>query len=131
MKSTEEILEDIFTEGKTTYKFTILKKYSIEIRNITSKDFLEIDEALKDNTSTKIGLAQNYLLERISRIILSIKDKTFKTPEDCKTFLLSMSSTLSDKILEEHKKFEKQIKKALEIEEVEDAFFDKDASQQK
>lgn len=128
MKTSEQILEDIFDYGKSLHEFNIGKKCIIKIRNITTEDFMSMDNALKDNTMTQLGLSQTYILERISRVIVEINSNKFATVEACQAYLKKMPSSFSDKILAEHKKFENAIKKAMELEEIEEAFFDKGTS---
>lgn len=131
MKSTEQILEDIFDNGSTAYEFKIGKKFKIKIRNITSADYLAIDAVLNDTKRTAIGYAQEFIIERIARVVVSINGKIFTDLAECKKFLLSRPSSLTNKILEEHKKFEQKIKEALELDEIEENFFEKDVSQEK
>ena len=131
MKSTEQILEEIFDTGQTHHEFEIGKKFKIKIRNITSEDYLKIDSILNNTKKTAVGYAQEFIVERVTRIVESINGVEFESPEVCKTFLLSRPSSLTNKILEEHKKFEQKIKEALELEEIEDSFFGKGASQEK
>lgn len=131
MKAVSQILEEIFDTGQTTYEFKILNKYPIKIRNITSEDYMQIEAILNSTKKTAIGYAQEFIIERVSRIVLKISNKDFESVDECKNFLLKRPSSFTNKILEEHKKFEKAIKEALEVEEIEDNFFDKGASQEK
>lgn len=133
MKSTEQILEEIFDTGSTVHEFTIgkTKPFHIKIRNITSEDYLKIDAILNETKKTAVGYAQEFIVERVTRVVEEINGIKFANYEDCKKFLLSRPSTLTNKILEEHKKFENKIKEALELEEIEDNFFVKGASPEK
>lgn len=130
MKEINAILEEVFDSGTATYEFKI-GKYPIKIRNITSDDYLKIDEVLADTKRSTLGYSHEFLLERISHILLKSNNKVFGSPKEAKEYLSSKSIVFTNKILSEHKKFEAQIKKALEIDEVDDNFFDKDASQTK
>jgi hypothetical protein len=131
MKPIEKILEEIFDTGETTYEFKILDKYAITVRNITSEDYMQIEAILSNKKKTAIGYAQEFILERVARVVQKVENKTFSNVDDCKAFLLKMPASFTNKILEEHKKFEKQIKTALQVEEIEDNFFDKGALQEK
>lgn len=129
MKTTSEILEEIFDSGYVTNEIKI-GKYVIVIRNITAVDYMEMDTAFKDNNMTKVGFSHLYIIERVSRIIVSINNKKFETVDECKEFLKKWPSKIVDKLLEEHKALEEAIQKAITPEEVDDHFFDKGDSPQ-
>jgi len=131
MKAVDKILEEIFDTGETSYEFKILDKYTITVRNITSEDYMEIEAILSKDKKTAIGYAQEFILERVSHIIKKVGNKEFDNAATCKAYLLKMPASFTNKVLEEHKKFEKQIKVALQVEEIEDNFFDKGALQEK
>lgn len=125
MKDSTEILEELFDKGITTHDFKIANKYHISIKNISSQDYVSIDENLSKIKKTVIGYTQEYILERISKVLVKINDTLFISSEDAKNYLLAQSASFSNKILTEHKKFEEAIKKALELDEIEENFFDR------
>ena len=86
MKSTEQILEEIFDTGSTSYEFTIGKKFKIKIRNITSEDYLKIDSVLNETKKTAVGYAQEFVVERVSRVVDEINGTAFEDSEKCKEY---------------------------------------------
>lgn len=126
MDENTRILEELFDTGYATREVTLIaNKLSAKLRSIAASSQLEIDSEMgKDRTknSPAAYVIHSYSLKLLSKTIISYGDKTFKSSDEAYSFLENLTSSIIDKLVKAQNKLEKDIRKSLELESVEDAF---------
>jgi len=126
--SSESILEEMFEKGYATKEIEVLPgKLNATIKTISAGDQLSLEKDMQKEDSTSYAyIVHSYSIKLISKIIISYGEKKFENCADCFEFLMSdnISSIILNKIIKEHQKFEQEIIKVLNIEEVQKTFFD-------
>lgn len=129
-----EILEQLFDNGFVTTTIELIpNKLKVTLRSLSVEDYLAIDKAMLELKGSRPYVLQSFAIEKLSRGLRSYKSKNFSNAEEAKEFLTSsnMSSFLLEKLVKEQTSFETKIQKALDIKEVEQAFFVKGDLQEK
>jgi hypothetical protein len=129
-----EILEQIFDQNFAVLHVELIKdKLFADIRSLSVEDYFEIDKAMTGFKGTELKLTQQFAIEKLSRSLMSYKDTKFENAEQAREFLTKsqLSASLIDKLLKAQHKFEKDVKEALEVDSVEEAFFVPGDSQEK
>ncbi len=129
----EYVLEQLFDYGNVEYIVELIpNKLYVTIRTLTPDDYKKLDNkmmSLEGDKVTKLQYWQQYILERLSMALLRYKDKEFKTSEEAKEFLNTLSSIVVDKLYQELIQLEKKVKEFIGYEEVDKNFFQGGVSQ--
>ena len=131
------ILEQIFDNGYATTTFDLIPdKLSVTIKNLSGEDYIKMDDLMIDQKGSKVKIFQLYGIHKLGFALLKYKNKTFaidneKREEEAFKLLSKLASPLVDKMLKEQLAFEKEVKTALQMDEVDESFFDGAVSQQK
>ena len=122
-----DILEQLFEKGFATKEIEILPgKLSAVIRTISASDQLSLEKEMQKEDSVSYAyIVHSYSIKLLSKIVIKYGEKEFSDSKSCFEFLMSdnISSIILNKIIKEHQKFEQEIIKVLNIEEVQKTFF--------
>lgn len=121
----ERILDELFEHGYATIEEEIIPgRLKATLRTIGAQAQLALEqEAGKLEGSTSFVI-HSYSKILLSKTLVSYGDQSFATFEEASEFLDGdISSTLIDKMVKIQNYFERQVRKATDIEAIEDHFF--------
>lgn len=124
------ILEQLFEKDFATKEVELIpNKLTIKVRNIDFKGQSELEETLKelrDKELTKRQFLQAYTINQLAHTLVSWGTEVHNNPMDWINFLTGKSVALIDKAIQEQQKFEKQVRKAVNVEEIKKPFSPED-----
>jgi len=128
----EKILLQLFSGNEATEDFDVLPgKVSATISNLNAKDQLDIESEMSATDGSNAYILHLYSLKLLSKTLKAYNGQKFTTSKECEHFLEKLPSMVLDKLVKIQNGFEKQIRKALDLESIEDTFFDNEAVPEK
>lgn len=126
-----EILKQMFDKDYVEKEIDLGSKDlpRIVICTISYKLQMELEDYLKDLADTDIAkrkFLQQYAHALLSYTLVQWGSMKDATPEEWQKFLESKSVAVLDKIVKEQHKLEKEVREALNLEDIEETFFPKD-----
>ena len=125
------VLEEIFDKGYATHTFDLVPdKLTVTIKSLAGDDFIGIDDLMMDQKGSKLKIYQLYGLYKLAYALVKYKNLTFTVdplnkPTEAFNFLSKLAAPLVDKMLKEQVTFEKDVRAALKMDEVDESFFEK------
>ncbi len=117
-----DLLEQLVFNGTAEKEFEILDgKVKFKLKTLTGKDQMEVESVMKsDENNSPAYVVHKYSLEMLSRSLVSYGDADFsdKNTEDIIKFLLTLSTSILDAMLEIHNNFLKECKKIVSPENI-------------
>lgn len=123
--SKTSLLDELFEKDYASREIELSKTLpKIIIKTVSFEDQIALEEAIKELKGiTNREFIQKYAFELLSRTIVSWGKEKRPSSEDWKDFLKSKPIALLDKLIKEQEALEKDVKKLLGIEHVEEQFF--------
>ena len=126
----EEILKQLFDNDRVVTTVDLGKgSPKVELGTISYEQQLELEAyltSLKDEDLSGRAVLQKYALKMLSFSITSWGKTKFDHPDQWEMFLQEKPSILIDKLVSEHQKFDKKVREALTLEDIEETFFPKE-----
>lgn len=126
MTETTRILEEIFDKGYATKTIDIIEgKIKATISTLSAKDQLEIEEYMnKDRVKNNPAayVVHLYSLKLLSKTLKSYGNKTFANSDEAYEFLGNLVGSIVDKLTKAQNALEKDVRKALNSETIEENF---------
>lgn len=126
MDETARILEELFDNGYATREVDVLEgKLKAKVRSLSAKAQLEIEASMgKDTTKTTPAayVIHTYSLKLLSKTLISYGTKIFDDPAETVVFLENLTNSIIDKLVKAQNTLEKDIRKALKMENIEANF---------
>lgn len=120
------ILEQLFEKDYAVKAVEIFPgKLTVKFRNIGFKSQSLLEETLKelrDAELTKRQFLQAYTINQLSHTIVSWGTNSFNDPYDWVQFLSEKSVAVLDKAIQEQQNFEKEVREAVNVEEIKKSF---------
>jgi len=126
MTETARILEEIFDKGFATKEVEVIEgKLKAVISTLAAKDQLEIEEfmnrdKIKNNPAAYV--IHLYSIKLLSKTIVSYGDKKFKDANEAYDFLGGLANAIVDKLVKAQNALEKDVRKALNSETIDENF---------
>jgi len=126
MDETARILEELFDKGYATRKVPVLgDKLFSTVRSLSGKDQLIIEadmgkDKLKNTPAAYV--IHSYSLKLLSKTVINYGEKEFKDSDDALKYLENLSNSIIDKLVKAQNSLEKDVRKSLELENVEENF---------
>lgn len=119
----DQYLTDYLEKNYATFEFDLIEGRGpkVKIRTISVEQQMEVEDAMKDVDDKAIVnfKLHTYQVLILSKSLLSIGDKNFKTPEDALIYLKDKGSAFTDRLLNVQSEFEKFFKNQLNPEDIE------------
>jgi len=133
MEETQRILEELFDTGYATREIEVIEdKLKVKVRSLAAKDQLDIEKGIPDPKSSSAAfIIHSYSLKLLSKTIISYGDKKFETQLDAYSFLENITNSIIDKLTKAQNELEKDIRKALALDSIEENFSETGPSQEK
>lgn len=135
MEEITRILEELFDKGYATREIEVLEgKLKAVVRSLSAKDQLEIEETMgRDKTKNNPAafVIHTYSMKLLSKTLLSYGSKEFKDSKETYKFLENLTNAIIDKLVKSQNALEKDIRKAIQLENVEANFSVPGPSQEK
>lgn len=126
MDENTRILEELFDTGYATREIPLIaNKLTVKLRSLSASAQLEIEAEMgKDRTknSPAAYIIHSYSLKLLSKTLVSYGNKIFKSSDEAYSFLENLTNSIIDKLVKAQNKLEKDVRKSLELESVEEAF---------
>jgi len=126
MDETARILEELFDHGYATREIDVLDgKLKAKVRSLSARDQLEIEATMgKDTTKNNPAayVIHSYSLKLLSKTLISYGNNNFKNSNEAYAYLENLTNSIIDKLVKVQNALEKDIRKALEMENVEKNF---------
>jgi len=126
MNETARILEELFDKGYATREIPLIgDKLKAKVKSLAGKDQLDIESDMgKDRTKNNPAayVIHNYGLRLLGKTVTHYGDREFKDSIEAVEFLKTLTSSLLDKLVKAQNKLEKDVRKALDMENVEANF---------
>lgn len=120
------ILEQLFEKEFAVKDIELLPgKLTIKVRNMGFTEQSELEETLKelrDKELTNRQFLQAYAINQLAYTVVKWGTKTFDTPNEWVMFLSKMSVAVIDKAIQEQQKFEKEVREAVNVEDIKKPF---------
>lgn len=124
-----EILEQLFDKDRVETTVILFKnksgEFKVKFKTLSGQDYLDIEQFVENIKGTKMYIMQKYGIEKLKRCIIRYKGSKVETIEQAEEIISKLSAHMLDKILQEHNKFEKEVRNAIGVEEIEKNFFNK------
>lgn len=121
-----KILQELFDNDFATKEIEIIPgKLSVKVRNIgfdAQADLEKLIKQMKDQDMTTRQFVQFHAKSTLARTLLSWGDTKFDTWDQWEEFLQNKSVSVIDKVIIGQQKFEKEVRKALDLDNVEETF---------
>jgi len=120
----EKMLDELLEKGTVTRHITVMQgKLTATLVSITTGDELEAEYLTKASDSISAHQLHTYSVKILARALKEVKHggKTtkFENAEDAETYIKSKPPVLLNALLTEQSKFEKDIRAALSVEQLE------------
>ena len=120
-----KILDDIFANGKTTKTIEVLPgKLKAVIRNLSAEGLMELDELIANLKGTPTQVLHQYSLALLARTVPKYNQTTFDSTESAYAYLKVLPGSVVDKIVKEQNYFERQVREAIQLDNLENHFFE-------
>jgi DNA mismatch repair ATPase MutS len=123
----EAILEQLFEDGYASKEIELIpNKLSAIIKNLSSIDQISIEKEMCEVKGSGPFIIHTYGLKLISATLVKYGANEFKSREEAAAFInrTGLSSVLVDKIVKLQNMFEKEVREALNMDEIDKVFFD-------
>lgn len=130
----ENILEQIFDSGFASTEIELIPgKLKAKFKTLTGEDLLALSNHMNDVKGSQMLVLQQYSVYKLTFALTQYKsqDLTKLIFEERYSIVSALSSSIIDKLLQEHTKFEKFVNECLKLEEIEDHFFGMGGSPEK
>jgi len=116
------ILEQLFEKDYAVKEFELIPgKLTVKVRNIGFRAQSELEETLKNLRDEELSnrqFLQAYSINQLAHTIVSWGTTKYDNAYDWVNFLQEKSVASIDKALQEQQKFEKQVREAINIEDI-------------
>lgn len=118
------ILDQLFEKG-TVYRDIVIipKKITAKITSLTTGDQLLLEKRTADVSGSTAYVLHVYTLEVLAYTVKGYGDREFDNNEDARAFLESLPGQITDKLIKAQNYLERQIRKAVGTDEIEQHFF--------
>lgn len=123
----EAILEQLFEDGFASKEIELIpNKLTATIKNLSSLDQIEIEKEMSQIKGSGPFIVHTYGLKLISATLIKYGANEFKDRDEAAAFInkTGLSSVLIDKIVKLQNMFEKEVREALKMDEIDKVFFD-------
>lgn len=127
-KNVEDILMQLFEDGyATTIVDLVPGKVEVVIKNLSVNDQLDIEKEMETIKGSGAYIIHIYGMKLLSATMLKYGKIEFKTREEATSFFekSNISSILVDKLVKAQNVFEKEVRKALNMDDIDKVFFDR------
>jgi len=128
MDENVKILEELFDKGYATRNVELIKgKFKAKIKSLVAKDQLDIEGNMtkdKARNNSAAYIIHSYSLKLLSKTLISYGDTVFETPDMAYSFLENLTNSIIDKLVKAQNGLEKDIRKALELDSIEQNFLE-------
>ena len=120
----QDILDQIFETGTVITEVELIAgKLYATVSSLGSEDQLKLERDIPGENSGSWYVIHKYSRDILKYTLKKYGDKTFSTPEEAENFLKPLSGSILDKLIKEQNALEKELRRALKLEKVEEHFF--------
>lgn len=120
------ILEQLFEKDFAVKEIELIPgKLTLKVRNMGFSEQSELEETLKelrDQDLTNRQFLQAYAINQLAYTLVNWGTSKFNNPHDWVQFLSKKSVAVIDKAIQEQQKFEKEVRKAINVDDIKKPF---------
>lgn len=117
-----DILDQIFEKGHAIKELTLLDgRLKLKMKNLETQDQIRIEKEMENVKGNSIYTIHSYTLKLLASVLVEWKG-TEIDPKEADRIINNLPSKVVDRLVSEHKKFEKEISKALDVDEIKENF---------
>jgi len=135
MNETNEILEQLFEKDYALKSVTLNEgkpEITAVVKTLSASEQIDIQRELTDYKESQLTLVQLFALKVLSRTIISYKGKTLRNlskddPKEIEAsfeYFKTLPGLVIEKLAKEQRQLEANVRKALNLEEIEKTFFE-------
>lgn len=118
----KDILDQIFEKGHAVKELDLLEgRLKAKIKNLETQEQLRIEKEMENVKGSSLYTIHSYTLKLLAAVLVEWKSTEIDSKEAAR-IIDNLPSKMVDRLVQEHKKFEKQISKALDVEEIKENF---------
>lgn len=122
-EETERILDQLFEHGYATTEFEVIpKRVKAVMRSLGVDHQLELEKFMSDVKGSPAYVLHTYSKKLMEVTLVKYKDEEMK-PKEVQAVLGKLSGSLLHKMVTAQNYFERQVRKATEVDEIDKHFF--------